>query len=286
MKIDAYTAGYDYQPHANPLVDLNAKLWMTRARSATLSSVEPPRSELYITDRGWTRLDNRRIGGELNNASELKTGYGAFRLDLGGALQFENIGPQKGVLTTIHDVNANRTLRDASRREFSLNGKLEYRPIERLTLWSGGRYSRFRTEDNGITSTARREERTLRSISVRSPEHGHIGSMRWFPDQHGQYTDATDPRLHNGIVAENSNYPFEGIPFDEISAARVRVSPLEPWTPSLAMIMPGSRLMPHRASPQASASPSRRYPTPWSMPPIPRGCVCPRCSRPAAAPCK
>ncbi len=225
MKIDAYTAGYDYQPHANPLVDLNAKLWMTRARSATLSSVEPPRSELYITDRGWTRLDNRRIGGELNNASELKTGYGAFRLDLGGALQFENIGPQKGVLTTIHDVNANRTLRDASRREFSLNGKLEYRPIERLTLWSGGRYSRFRTEDNGITSTARREERTLRSISVRSPEHGHIGSMRWFPDQHGQYTDATDPRLHNGIVAENSNYPFEGIPFDEISAARVRVSP-------------------------------------------------------------
>ncbi|MEQ6814802.1 TonB-dependent receptor domain-containing protein, partial [Pseudomonas aeruginosa] len=47
----------------------------------------------------------------------------------------------------------------------------------------------------------------------------------WFPDQNGQYTDATDPRLNNGIVTNNTNNPFEGIPFDEFGPANVTVHP-------------------------------------------------------------
>lgn len=63
----------------------------------------------------------------------------------------------------------------------------------------------------------------MRFITVSRP--GYYGSMMWFPDQNGQYTDATDPRLNNGIVTNNTNNPFEGIPFDEFGPANVTVHP-------------------------------------------------------------
>ncbi|MDK2353068.1 MULTISPECIES: TonB-dependent receptor [Pseudomonas aeruginosa group] len=223
VKIDTYTARYHYLPEGNPLLDLNAGLWLTEAKTDTLTSVLAPRSQAYRPDRNWTRQDNRRIGGDLNNVARLATDYGDFKLDLGGSFQFEDLQPQKSVVTTLHDINAQRTLRDGSRQEYSLNGKLEYKPVERLTLWGGGRYSHFRSKDNGISATARREDRDVRFITVSRPDY--YGSMMWFPDQNGEYTDATDPRLHNGIVTDNTNNPFEGIPFDEIGPAEVTVHP-------------------------------------------------------------
>ncbi|WP_109505075.1 TonB-dependent receptor [Pseudomonas aeruginosa] len=225
VKIDSYTANYHYLPESTPLVDLSAGLWMTQAKSDTLTSVLAPLSQSYRSDRNWTRQDNRRIGGHLNNVARLETDYGDFKLELSGSFQFEELQPQKSVVTTLHDINANRTLRDASRQEYGLNGKLEYKPIERLTLWSGGRYSYFSSKDHNISATARRERRDLRFITVSKPDS--FGSMMWFPDRDGKYTDATDPRLHNGIVSENLNSPFEGIPFDEIGEAEVTVSPAE-----------------------------------------------------------
>ena len=180
-------------------------------------------SQAYRSDRNWTRQDNRRIGGDLNNVARFETDFGDFKLDLGGSFQVEDIQPQKSVVTTLHDINANRTLRDATRQEYGLNGKLEFKPVERLTLWGGGRYSHFNSKDNGISASPRREDRDMRFITVSRP--GYYGSMMWFPDQNGQYTDATDPRLNNGIVTNNTNNPFEGIPFDEFGPANVTVHP-------------------------------------------------------------
>ncbi|WP_308463286.1 TonB-dependent receptor [Pseudomonas aeruginosa] len=223
VKIDTYTARYRYLPENNPLVDLSTGLWMTEAKSDMLTSVLAPRSQAYRSDRNWTRQDNRRIGGDLNNVARFETDFGDFKLDLGGSFQVEDIQPQKSVVTTLHDINANRPLRDATRQEYGLNGKLEFKPVERLTLWGGGRYSHFNSKDNGISASPRREDRDMRFITVSRP--GYYGSMMWFPDQNGQYTDATDPRLNNGIVTNNTNNPFEGIPFDEFGPANVTVHP-------------------------------------------------------------
>lgn len=241
-----------------------------------------PRSQAYRPDRNWTRQDNRRIGGDLNNVARLATDYGDFKLDLGGSFQFEDLQPQKSVVTTLHDINAQRTLRDGSRQEYSLNGKLEYKPVERLTLWGGGRYSHFRSKDNGISATARREDRDVRFITVSRPDY--YGSMMWFPDRDGQYTDATDPRLHNGIVSENLNSPFEGIPFDEIGEAEVTVSPRSPpmWSPATTMPVSAAAAAAASRRPLGSTSSWHRIPLPTS--PIPRACACRRYSRPALAP--
>lgn len=224
VKIDTYTARYHYLPAGNPLVDLTGSLWMTDAQTSSLSSAwTAPVSQLFRSDRSWTRQDNRRIGGDLNNISRFQTAQGDFTLDLGGAFQLEDLQPQKSVLITQHDIDANRTLRDASRQEFSFNGKLEYQPIEQLTLWGGGRYSHYRTKDNTVLASARREEREVRYISASGPKGW--GNMTWFPDQNGQYTDATDPRLNNGIVFRNSNEPFNGVRFNDFGATRVEVNP-------------------------------------------------------------
>ncbi|CAI9003958.1 hemoglobin/transferrin/lactoferrin receptor protein [Pseudomonas chlororaphis] len=224
-KIDTYTARYHYLPDGNPLVDLTASLWMTDAQTSQLTSVAAPASQAYRSDRSWSRQADRRIGGDLANTSHMQSDYGDFKLDLGGSFQVEDLRPQKSVVTTQHDINANRMLREGERQEFSLNGKLEYKPIDSLTLWGGGRYTYYRTQDKVAHATARREERDLRYLSVSNEQS--YGNMMWFPDSNGQYTDATDPRLNNGIVFKNTNYPFEGIRYNDFGATDSRVYPSE-----------------------------------------------------------
>lgn len=136
IEIDTYTARYHYLPEGNPWVDLTSHLWMTDSKTSTLSAAwMAPKSQLFRTDRAWSRQDNRRIGGDLSNVSRFTTVHGDFKLDLGGAFQLEDLQPQKSVVSTQHDINANRMLRDASRQEFSFNGNLEYKPTDALTLW-------------------------------------------------------------------------------------------------------------------------------------------------------
>lgn len=211
--IDTYTARYAYQPAGNPLVDLTADLWMTDAQTSQITSVRAPASQAYRSDRAWSRQADQRIGGGLSNTSRWQTGYGDVKLDLGSAFQLEELRPQKSVVTTQHDINANRMLREGSRQEFSVNGKLEYKPVEPVTLWGGGRYTHYRSKDHVARATARREERDLRYLRVSNASQS--GNMLWFPDQNGQYTDATDPRLTNGIVFQDTNYPFEGVNYND-----------------------------------------------------------------------
>lgn len=215
-KIDTYTARYNYLPSGNPLVDLTADLWMTDAQTSQLTSWSAPASQAFRTDRAWSRQANRRTGGGLANTSRFETGYGDLKLDLGGSFQLEELRPQEGVLTTQDDINANRSLREGSRQEFSFNGKLEYKPLDQLTLWGGGRYTHFRSKDQVAQATARKEVREHKYVTVNKP--GDYGYLMWFPDHNGLYTDATDPRLNNGIVFNNTNYPFEGTPYNQYGA--------------------------------------------------------------------
>ncbi|QOQ76283.1 TonB-dependent receptor [Pseudomonas poae] len=221
--IDTYTARYNYLPAGNPLVDLTADLWLTDAQTSQLTSVRAPASQAYRSDRAWSRQANQRIGGGLANTSNWATDYGDLKLDLGGSFQLEELRPQKGVVTNQDDINANRMLREGSRQEFSFNGKLEYKPVDRLTLWGGGRYTHYRSKDHIANATAREQERNLRYLRVYNA--GGSGNMMWFPDQNGQYTDATDPRLNNGIVFQNTNYPFEGVRYNDFGAVDSTVYP-------------------------------------------------------------
>ena len=217
VQINAYGLRYHYLPADNPLLDLSASLWMTDSKTRALTSVSTaPKSQYFRSDRRWTRQDNQRIGGELSNLSKFSGAYGELSLELGSAFQLEDLQPQKSVLTTQHDINANRTLRDGSRQEFSFNTKLTYQPVERLSLWGAGRYSHYRIKDNSIAATASREDREVRFI--RAQNANQSGYLLWYPDQNGQYSDASDPRLNNGIVFEDSNNPFEGVPFNQFGA--------------------------------------------------------------------
>ncbi len=217
VRVDTYTTRYDFRPAGNPLVDLRSRLWLTDASTSLLAAVVAPASQAYFTDRNWSRQANRRIGGELNNAARVSSGLGDFKLDLGGAFQFEDIRPQNGVTVTQHEINADQVvLRDATRREFSLNGKLDFQPIERLTLWTGGRYTQFRSKDRSVRATAVREDRRMRLITVGKPRQ--LGLMAWYPDANGEYTDATDPRLNNGFVSKDLQHPFDGVSYEEFGA--------------------------------------------------------------------
>lgn len=116
MKIDTCTARSHYLPAGNPWIDLTSNLWMTDAKTSTLSSAwTAPVSQVIRSDRSWTRQDNRRIGGDLNNVSRFETAHGDFKLDLGGAFQLEDLQPQKSVLITQHDIDANRHRRHQQR---------------------------------------------------------------------------------------------------------------------------------------------------------------------------
>lgn len=222
-RIDTYTARYNYLPSGNPLVDLTADLWMTDAQTSQLTSVAAPASQAYRSDRAWSRQANQRIGGGLANTSRWATDYGDLKLDLGSSFQLEELRPQKGVATTQHDINANRMLREGSRQEYSFNGKLEYKPVDRLTLWGGGRYTHYRSKDHIANATARREQRDLRYLRVYNDNNS--GNMMWFPDQNGEYTNATDPRLNNGIVFQNTNFPFEGVRYNDFGVIDSTVYP-------------------------------------------------------------
>ena len=222
LDMQTATARYSYNPLANPLVNLTAILWRNDTRSNQITGVMGPRTQFFATDRSWTRADNQRIGGDLTNVSSFYTGVGSFDVTLGAAFQHENLEPQGSVIITQNDRNQNRLLRDGKRREYSASVRVDYRPIETLQLWAGGRYSRFESQDRNSEAIAIREPQVGRWISI-SGKAGY-GNLFWQPDANGEYTDATDPRKNNGIVFSDTNNPFEGTRYNDFGARSEHIS--------------------------------------------------------------
>ena len=221
VRMNSATARYTYNPLSNPYVNLGANLWWTDTASSQLTAVSAPRSEHYKADRHWTRLDNERVGADITNTSSFYTGYGAFDLTLGAAYQHEDIAPQSRVVIDEEAINRNRLPRNGTREEMGLSARVDYRPTEALHLWVGGRYSRFESEDRNRWASPRQEVQYGRFINVTGA--GGRGSMFWLPDAEGNFTDATDPRLNNGIVFSDSNNPLDGIRFNDFGATNVQV---------------------------------------------------------------
>lgn len=222
IRIHSASLRYAFKPVSNDLIDLKANLWWTDARTDMLTAVLAPTSERFSSDRNWTRLDNRRIGGDLSNTSTVSSGIGTFAVTLGAAFQHEDLRPQKRVVVSEHDINMNRVPRNGYRKEFNLSARLNYNPTDSLQLWAGGRFSDFQAHDRNALSSAIRKDLPGRWVTVSGK--GGWGNMFWQPDANGNYTAATDPRLNNGIVIANTNNPFEGIRFNDFGATSVTVS--------------------------------------------------------------
>ncbi len=215
MVINSASARYSFNPADNDLIDFNANFWATGAKSDQINATNGPKSQWLYGDptRSWVRMENTRVGGDLSNRSKFETVAGEFALDLGGSFQYEDIRPQDDVLMSEHDVNLNRMLRDGYRTEISLSGKLEYKPQDNLQFWLGGRYGRYSSHDRNAASKARRENVYGKWVSVYNGKT--FGNMYWTPDENGQFTDATDPRLNNGMVITDTNNPFDGILYND-----------------------------------------------------------------------
>lgn len=159
MRINAYTARYTYKPEDNPLIDLSANVWATKAQSEAfngLVTVTPlygheddadPLGDTY-KDALRNRTKDERWGVDLSNTSRFDTRAGKFAWTYGGAYQTEDLGPDDNSPVLLSDLQQNRFIRSGEREESSLVTSLEWKPIERLTLTAGGRYSEFNSKDH------------------------------------------------------------------------------------------------------------------------------------------
>ncbi|TCM71043.1 hemoglobin/transferrin/lactoferrin receptor protein [Acinetobacter calcoaceticus] len=217
-RINTLSSKYEYRPAQNDLIHFEGLLWSTQAKTNQLSaSFLSPQSQMFRSDRAWSPLENNRIGLELSNQSKFNTAWGDWVLNIGGAAKHERLKPQAGTEITQADQHNNKLLRDAERQEYSLALSLEYLPVDALRIWAGINWSENKSRDHNKRFSPIMQERQVRQISVTDQQSGYSGTMYWFPDQHGQYTAATDPRLNNAVVFQDSNNPFDGKRYNQLS---------------------------------------------------------------------
>jgi len=200
MRINAYTARYTYKPEDNPLVDLSANAWTTKAQSEAfngLSTVTPlfgyegepdQLSEDGYQDALRNRTKDKRWGVDLSNTSRFDTQVGKFAWAYGGSYQREKLSPDDNSPVLQSDLEQNRFIRSGERQEGSLVSSLEWAPIQRLTFTVGGRYSEFHSKDhNRQASPATFGTRPVRWTWLYK-NGKRMDYVYWRPDQQGNFT--------------------------------------------------------------------------------------------------
>lgn len=219
IKMDTLSARYVLEPENNDLIHLKANAWWNQTKSDQLNgSFFSPSSQEYMSDRSWVRMDNERIGGDISNRFDFPSKLGLFSLSVGSSFQHENISPQKNVLISESDIQMNKVMRDGSRTAFNMNAQLNYSPVDKLNIWAGTKFSKFSSQDKNKEYKAIRKNMKAKQVRAYKKEGEWGDSMYWFPDENGNYTDATDPRLNNAIVFSNTNNPYDGTPYNEYGA--------------------------------------------------------------------
>ncbi len=222
VQIHRVNVNYVYAPKNNPFVRFKTNAWYSRALTSQLNAVETPKSQSYVTDRGWVKSDNHRFGVNISNTSDiaLPNEKGFVSVKVGSSFDFEMIKPQAGVNIEEVDYEANRSYRHARRYQFDAYGHLSYEPSDQLKVWAGLRYENYQVKDLNRRAIPRREARTFKRLFIMSKdcvtsESCPRGYLIWYADKRGHYTDQNDPRKHNGIVHQDQNFPTDGIPYDE-----------------------------------------------------------------------
>lgn len=200
MRINAYTARYTFKPEDNPLIDLSANAWVTKAQSKAyngLSTVTPlfgyegepdQLSEDGYQDALLNRSKDLRWGTDVSNTSRFDTQVGKFAWNYGVSYQNEKLRPDDNSPVLQSDLEQNRFIRSGDRQEGSLVSSLQWAPIKPLTFTVGGRYSEFHSKDhNQLATPATFANRPVRWTWLYKG-NDRFGYVYWRPDQQGNFT--------------------------------------------------------------------------------------------------
>jgi hemoglobin/transferrin/lactoferrin receptor protein len=215
VAVDTYTSRYRWAPADRPLLDLNARLWHTRAVAAnnSPSDTEPG---IYNNDRETYR----RWGLELENTSKLQHGaWGESQLRYGVAAQLEDIGSVQ--LTS----DARDAARSGDRDEYSPFIAWQYKPVPTVVFDLGVRHNRFSSRDdkpitvrdpNSPNCVDADNDGVCDPLPNRNRKHGTtpIVSLSWEPGSAGLqfYARYAEAMRMPSLFESTSGFSFEAAP--------------------------------------------------------------------------
>ncbi|MQA37658.1 TonB-dependent receptor [Rugamonas aquatica] len=232
VRTDAWTARYGWKPAGQSLLDLKANLWLTDMHSAARNGdifhnplegkPNPGDHECQdcVESLYLAKTQARRVGADLSNTSQLDTRFGPLRLNYGLSLQNENIGPGKDVKIIDDDINHNRTQRNGKRHEESAFLALQWRPLDWLTVDAGGRYQRYGTRDRNRMAEQLHDPRGWQWVNLYDKAGDNIGSVKWYQDDAGKFSAATNPMLTGVGMVENYGKPPVPIDVSQVDYAQ------------------------------------------------------------------
>jgi hemoglobin/transferrin/lactoferrin receptor protein len=220
QNIDTYTLRYKYKPQDSQYINLKANLWHTDTNSLAYngSVFTNPRQDAPSPDQHdcescvdvLYRADTQaqRTGFDISNHSKFNSDIGLITLDYGFSWQHENIGPGSSVKYSTEDLLFNRLHRDGTRDEKSVFISAKWAAKDWLSFELGGRYQKFKTEEHNTTS--RQQHIKYKEVRLLGDNGFPFGSVSWFQDENGEYSDITDPRVTgdgNVYMWGTTNYP-------------------------------------------------------------------------------
>ncbi|MBB4842948.1 hemoglobin/transferrin/lactoferrin receptor protein [Paucibacter oligotrophus] len=206
MKLSALSAQHRWQPAGQSLIDLKSRLWYTRSDSTMFNGVVgtnplgsdlpnsaggDPQGEGYTTALR-SNVRGQRWGAQIGNSSQFFFGgQQSLAASYGLSYTHESTGPGSASPVVLGDQIRNRYVRSAVRKEASLVGSLEWKPIEALSLLAGGRWIQYEVTDRNrearITATTKVPRRNV-TVTKNGKMLEHVV---WHPDAKGEFTEAS-----------------------------------------------------------------------------------------------
>lgn len=142
-RLDSHTLKYRLNPVGNPMVDLEANLWISR-----LETLHPPRwgvgdpEDFGLPSDYRVGSDTTMWGLDLSNRSEITSTFGTLDLHYGLSYKNEDVRPRPFYVEI-----ENAAGRDAEREQISAFATASYQPNLWLTFNGGLRYDYFESKE-------------------------------------------------------------------------------------------------------------------------------------------
>ncbi len=206
MKLSALTAQHRWQPAGQSLIDLKSRLWLTRSDSTMFNAVmgsAPVGRDLPSNQMGdpqgasyahalRSNVRGQRWGGQVGNSSIFFIGeQQSLEAKYGLSYTHEKTGPGSATPVVEADLRNNRYVRSAVRKEASLVGSLEWKPVEALSLLAGGRLIQYEVRDlNRRAHVTEKIKVPRRAVHVYKNGKA-LEYVTWYPDAQGRFTEAS-----------------------------------------------------------------------------------------------
>lgn len=211
IKSQAFSARYRWNPD-NPLIDLKTNLWTTLTQSGTNTSgqvnyiinnpsvvdghfVDHPDTG-YIINTAAAKSEDIRIGFDFSNQFKLQDNL---NLILAGRTDYHQLKPSKGLPTTevIPVLDTFGALRAGTRREYEGSFKIDWKPIDRLTLAAGLRYASYKLKDDYVANRIKYNDADSITVSRSSGSNiGYQTSVQYTAAEIQARVDAAVAKIH------------------------------------------------------------------------------------------